>query len=278
MSRSLLNFSPNECSCSRFPKFEEVEIDSGSCQNIGSFNYVFTHVSLTSLQMSLLDTKSWNPRSAKNRARVERDEAELNAESQKKGDRARQSEAEWRYDRLKSTSLTAAASVAEDKPSDGNGKPKWSEYEPSDSFVDPGPQSDKTQTAALEMHGTPFGGSRGHQKSWYEYEEYETPTKKNTTILDARFAHQSDPLTTMPEGEIRSKMMTSSKSSDRPSKSRSSPLDGVEGELTLIEKLRRERLRREQEEKQKASKLLGKRDESFRKPGPVRYGALRGDD
>lgn len=228
--------------------------------------------------MSLLDTKSWNPRSAKNRARVERDEAELSAESQKKGDRARHSEAEWRYDRLKNTSLTGAASVVADPPSDANGRPKRSEYESDDRFLDPGPQSDKRQSTTIETRGTLVGGSLGHQKSWYEYEEYETPAKKNSTILDARFAHRSDPLTTMPEGEVKPKTIASSKTSYGSSKSRSSPLDRVEGEMSLIEKLRKERLQREHEEKQKASKLLGKRDERHRKPGPVRYGALRGDD
>lgn len=53
--------------------------------------------------MSLLPTKSWNPRSAKNRARVERDEAEAKAQELSKALAAKRREAEWNYAQLKAS-------------------------------------------------------------------------------------------------------------------------------------------------------------------------------
>ena len=207
--------------------------------------------------MSLLATKSWNPRSGKNRARVERDEAEFKVAEQKMSARAQQSEAEWQYDRLKQTSvMVAAPRVGEVQPISVE-VPKSSEIVPNAATEDSAIVSSKKHTHEGSSDGNQLGGASRQLKAWYEYEEYVIPSNKKGSISDARDTHRRDPLTLIADIERASKERESVAHESSRVKVRSSPYDGGGGGKTLLQKLRDERLERERIEKEKAMKLVG---------------------
>ena len=221
--------------------------------------------------MSLLSTKSWNPRSAKNRARVERDEAEAKASEASKASRSREMESEWRYERLKASSLTKARDSTDAAQSSTSAPGLANALDPSVS----GHQCPSNASSTTEpIQGHPLGGNKRILKPWYEYDEYALP-KSASLASDTR---REDPLTLM------SSLEGTSKSSDTVShrynkrKDRSDPLGTTEMLKTKLQLLREERLLRERQERNRVAKLGVKRAGTEPRGRMTRYGPLRGDD
>ncbi|XP_049851194.1 leukocyte receptor cluster member 1 homolog [Schistocerca gregaria] len=193
--------------------------------------------------MSLLSKKSWNPRSSKNRARVERDERELAEEERQKRKRTQEIETEYHSERLRKD-------AKKQKPARGPelGDHAW-----------PPPKANATKP---HPPVSTWGSVTKGLIPWYARNNSEDarPIDARLRKVYARDNVRDDPFTLM-----ESKEAEANKSKDRSTRSKkdaptaSSPdRDRLQMEpaKTQIEKLREERLRREKEEREKANRLL----------------------
>lgn len=228
--------------------------------------------------MSLLATKSWNPRSAKNRARVERDEREAKEAQNLNQSKARSMDAEWRYTQLKAT--------AKDRGSEGDSKTEQvpiSEARDEQAKKMTSKATSSTQSADYSPKhsvtgGTPLGGSHTQVKPWYESDGYAIQPRQNKDAVSRRDLHRMDPMTLMKHGEDPKKGNNSRKPQTLPNKMRDSPLDSSADKPTKLQLLREERLQRERAERERVNKMLHKPTFAHRRPEDRRYAPLRGKD
>jgi hypothetical protein len=228
--------------------------------------------------MSLLATKSWNPRNAKNRARVERDEAEAKAEESKSLAYGRKSDAEWQYERLKTSSSSNKAITGAFGSVSPTLAVETDKIESMPHLTDSAPHPTNVASKSPSTHGTPLGGTKRSLKPWYEYEEYALPSSKKASTSSVRDVQRNDPLTLMSQHDHSNGPKDSKSFAHRSVKERHSPLSAPDEGKTVIQKLREERLQREKLEKEKASKLLKPVISQPTRGRMTRYGPLRGHD
>lgn len=231
--------------------------------------------------MSLLHTKSWNPRSAKNRARVERAEAEAKAEQRRKTENADLMEAEWRYERLK------AAKQAAMKRETGDGAPSMVSEARQTGNARSGHEvaSDRPHPseAARPPRDAMLGGQLSQDTPWYAKESYDMGDKVQFTASAKNSTELEDPLRLMSrkDGDSTHSSSKRMKMDDMAAFSkkqhRTDPLSADANPsrtFDVMAKLREDRLRREQAEKDRADQLLGKRkpqmNASRSRGGPIR--------
>lgn len=198
---------------------------------------------------------------------MERDEAKAKEAESSKTTRARAMESEWRYDRLKASSLANSRLTGDNEQVHAASS---SETGVSKNSIAPAPQPSREDSEASNPSGYPLGGTKRQLKPWYEYEEYVLP-KSGSLARDVR---REDPLTVMKELEHQSRPRSANQQRFSKYEPRLDPLNEVSPKL----KLREERLRRERQERDRLAKLDGRRTYGEVRGRATRSGPLRGED
>lgn len=228
--------------------------------------------------MSLLATKSWNPRSAKNRARVERDERQAKEAQNLSETKARSMDAEWRYTHLKATAQGNDSDQTLSDPVRGASDAHKADAEQLTSTAPSEPSARAISSKKTTSDGVPLGGTHRTLKPWYEYDDYAPKPRQESDPVVRRDTKRMDPMTAMARVEAHDKASSSRRPALVENKTRESPFDGASEKQAKLQLLREERLRREREERERVRKLLHKPIYAPKRPENRRYGPVRGED